>query len=81
MKLITIIVILLSIALLVFVGIDIYGIYQDHLQQQFTEGYNQGQFDLINHQTQQKVHLYFTNQSGQVQVQSIDLNDICGGAG
>jgi len=76
MKLSIKIIIILIVILLVTVGYSFYGMKQQS-EQLFRDGYNQGQMELVNYQQQQGIYLYFTNQSGQVQLKSTTLNEIC----
>lgn len=81
MKTTTFIIIVLALALLIFGGFYTYDKYQDHNQQIFTKGYQQGGFELADYQGINNVCAYTSNRTGDWKIYFKSLNEICGGAG
>ena len=77
----TLIIIILSTALLIVSIYGIYGLYQDHEDQLFADGYNQGQIELAYYQQGNSIYAYITNQTGNWALKFITLKELCGGAG
>lgn len=71
--------IIFFVTLVVIGGFYAYGFYQDKLNEQFSNGWIQGQRDYVIQQTQSGEVIYISNHTGNLTFETTTFAEICGG--